>query len=240
MFLKIEEHLEKTEKTANAGKQYMQTLKEGFTYVKNKKIVMNFCIMAFVINATLVPLNALQAPLVTDVLGQGSELLSVMGIAMVAGMGVASVIFPYIVKKFQLRTFLAGNGIGLAICFSAVTWGSYLSGNTAGIYAITAAAFFGLGVFCDLMNCAVSVQMMKCVDEDYLARVSALMGAGATAATPVMSFLISGLVKYISVKKIMNACSIACAIIFVMAIILKVKLEEEEKDETEGNIEQAC
>lgn len=239
MFLHVEEHPEKGEEKGSAAQRYMQTLKEGFSYVKDKRVVRNFCMMSFIINATLVPINALQAPLIMDVLGAGSELMSVQGIATVAGMGIGSLLFPYLSKRCSVRNFLAGNGIGLAISFGAMTWGSFFPGNMPAIYAITAAASFTMGFFCDLMNCILGVQFMKCVQEDYMARASALMGAGSMAAMPLTSFVISIMVKFVSVKAIMNVCSILCVSVFIVVLIMKTELEEEDENENENCLEQA-
>ena len=131
----------------------------------------------------------------------------------------------------------------MALGMGAITFGSFFPGNTVAIYAITAVSAFGMGFCVDLMNCAVSVQIMKCVEEAFLARAVALLGAGGAAAIPVTSFLLSILVKYIPVKEILMACSAICVIIFVVTGLRRVQLEQEEieeKNETERNIEQAC
>lgn len=239
-FLHVEEKLEeKSAEAGTGGSRYLQDLKEGFTYVKSKQIIMNFCIMAFLVNAMMVPINSFQSPLVMDVLGQGSGLLSAMGVALVIGMGIATVIFPYISQKLRVRTIVCGNGICLGFFVAMMTLGSHFTENTVLVYAVTALCSFGLGFSVDLLNCAVSVQFMKCVEENYLARASALLGAGATAAMPLTSFFLSILVKYISVKEIIVAGGAICAMIFIVIWLKKVQMEVEEQDETKNSIEEA-
>lgn len=234
-FLNVEEKPEeRAAAEVSGGSRYLQDLKEGFSYVKSRQVIMNFCIMAFFVNAMMVPLNSFQSPLVKDVLGQGSGLLSAIGVAEVIGMGLATVIFPYISQKFRVRTIVCGNGIGLGFWVAMMTAGSHFTEKTALVYAVTALCSFGLGFSVDLLNCAVSVQFMKCVDEEYLARASALLGAGATAAMPLTSFFLSILVKYIGVKEIIVAGGTICAVIFIVIWLKKVRMEVEKQDET-GN-----
>lgn len=237
--LRVEETFQE-KKEASGAALYFRDLREGFAYVKTRSVVMNICIMAFVTNAVLVPMNSLQSPLVMDVLGQGSGLLSAIGIACVIGMGLATVIFPYLSGKCPVRFLICVNGVGLGISSAMITLGSRFPGNTAVIYAVTAVSAFGIGFFVDLLNCTVSVQFMKCVEENYLARAASLLGAGATAAMPITSFCLSILVKYIPVKEIMVACGVICVIIFIIVWLLNVKMEVEESDETKGDTEQGC
>lgn len=237
MTLRVEETFQE-EKGASGAALYLQDLKEGLAYVKTRKVVLNLCILAFFTNAILVPLNSLQSPLVMDVLGQGSELLSTIGIACTIGMGLATVIFPYLSGRSSVRFLVCLNGIGLGICCGMITLGSHFTSNAAAVSVVTAASAFGIGFFIDILSCTLSVQFMKCVEENYLARAAALLGAGATAAMPITSFFISILVKYVPVKEIMVACGIICVIIFIAVRLLNVKMEVEESDETKCDIEQ--
>lgn len=231
IFIKVEEPVKTDGKTAGAA-QYWKELKEGLSYVKSRQAVRNACVLAFLTNAMLVPLNSFQSPLVMDVLKQGSELLSVIGIGSVMGMGIATFAFPYLSKKCSVRVRICGSGIGLGICSAAVTFGSHFTGNTAAVYGITAGSAFGIGFFANMLSCTLHVQFMKTVETEYLARAAALLGAGATAAMPLTSFLLSFLVKYIAVKKIMVTCGVICAIIFIGTWFFHIKMETEETDES--------
>lgn len=239
LFLRVEETVEE-KKGAPGVASYLQDLKEGFFYVKTRRVVMNLCFLAFFTNAVLAPMNSLQSPLVMDVLGEGSGLLSVIGIACTIGMGIATVIFPYLSGRRSVRFLVCLNGIGLGICSGMITFGSHFAGHTAVIGVITAVSAFGVGFFVDILSCTLSVQFMKCVEENYLARASSLLGAGVTAAMPITSFCVSILVKYIPVKEILIACGGICVIIFITVLLLNVKMEEEESDETKCDTEQTC
>lgn len=76
--------------------------------------------------------------------------------------------------------------------------------------------------------------MMKTVEQNYLARASAIFNATAQASCPVTSFLISGVLLRISVAGIFGLCGIACIGVLAGLGILKVKLEEEMEERYEN------
>lgn len=89
-FVKVEEH---PQKVATDVKSYFGHMKEGFSYVKKRKIVMNMCRLAVLANAMCVPINSLQSAMTVEIFGVGSELLSVFGIVFTIGMFVFRVQF---------------------------------------------------------------------------------------------------------------------------------------------------
>lgn len=74
-------------------KSYFGHMKEGFSYVKKRKIVMNMCLLAVLANAMCVPINSLQSAMTVEIFGVGSELLSVFGIVFTIGIFVFRVQF---------------------------------------------------------------------------------------------------------------------------------------------------
>lgn len=89
-FVKVEEH---PQKVATDVKSYFGYMKEGFSYVKKRKIVMNMCLLAVLANAMCVPINSLQSAMTVEIFGVGSELLSVFGIVFTIGIFVFRVQF---------------------------------------------------------------------------------------------------------------------------------------------------
>ncbi len=89
-FVKVEEH---PQKVATDVKSYFGHMKEGFSYVKKRKIVMNMCLLAVLANAMCVPINSLQSAMTVEIFGVGSELLSVFGIVFTIGIFVFRVQF---------------------------------------------------------------------------------------------------------------------------------------------------
>lgn len=224
-FLKIKEDTKTGREKKWQIREYMLVLKDGFFYLKGQPVIRNFCLLAVLINAVIVPLNSLQTPLVQEVLGQGSELLSVFSIAMTMGMGIGSFVYPFLSSKLSVRVQFAGAGILLGMAMYSFTWGENFQDFTAGIYALTIAASFLLGVSCSVLTSALSVQFMKAVDQEYLARVGSIFNAGASAATPAASFLSGALAAFCSVSQIFRLCALFCVIIFLVIGTAKIRLE---------------
>lgn len=218
----------KTTKTSNT---YLEDLKGGFQYVKGKKSVWNLCLLAFLTNAMVVPINSFQAPLVSDVLGQGSGLLSAIGIAVVCGMGVGSFLFPHMSERYTVRNLVFLSGIGISVFMGIIPVGSLFRERTFLVYAVTSAAFFVVSLCASILSALLGVQFIKCVEEAYLARAKAIFGAGSVAAIPLVSFALSIVVKFVPVKNLIIASSVICVIIFIMIRISKVEFEEADEGE---------
>lgn len=206
-------------------KEYSNTLKGGMAYLKAKPVIRNFCLSAVFINALIVPFNALQSPLVTEVLGQGSELLGILSIAMMTGMGIASFCYPLLNKKFKIRTLFVFAGFAIALGLYLYTLGAIFQDNRLFIYILTVTASFLLGSGASICSATLSIQFMKVVEQDYLARVSSIFNACACAASPIMSILVSGLTTVCSVSQIFLLSALLCAIIFLVIAITKMRLE---------------
>ena len=86
-------------------KAYVKNLADGFSYVKKDAIIRIFLLLAVFLNAILVPLNSLQAPLAGDILGGGAEILSILGISITVGMLLGSVTYQWYSVLFRERGF---------------------------------------------------------------------------------------------------------------------------------------
>lgn len=209
-----------------SGREYFTDLAEGFFYVKGKRVIRNFIIIAVLVNAVLVPFNALETPLAVEVLGQGTGLMSVMGIALMVGIGIGSLLFPYISRRMKIRPFVVLSGCFMGLGYGVVTLGSFVRECAPAVCAIAASGVFVMGIAVSMLNGEVQVEFMKTVKEEYLARAGAIMSAGCCMASPVVSFLLSGAVVFVPVREIFWICSILCVIIFLSIAMIKVRLED--------------
>ena len=82
----------------------------------------------------------------------------------------------------------------------------------------TASLLFGASV--GLANTAVSVLLLRVVPTSFMARASAVMNAGCTAAMPLTSFLVSGICVRASVVRVLAGTAVP---VFVVTIVLMLK-----------------
>ena len=204
---------------------YFKNLKEGITYVRTQPVIINFCLMAVVVNALLVPFNSLQGPIVSELLGQDAEFLSIFGVAMVLFMGIGSVLYPYISRKAGVRPLLVGSGISIGAGLYVLTLGPACKGSMVLVCIITAVSSICLGVGASIFMGALNVQFMKAVSKEYMARAGSIFNAAAAAAVPLTSVLISALAVYFSVGEILVVCAAFCVIMFAYIAIRKVRFE---------------
>lgn len=186
------------EKAKINTKEYLVTLKGGFSYLKNNEFLRYFVVLAVFLNAVLVPFNSLQAPLAREVLHTNEYMLSVLGISISVGMLCGAALYPVISKRLSkwLITCIGGYSIAL-FYFSFVLIGSFVHVEAL-TYVLVAAVAFVVGIAISLLTSFCNIEFMKSVKEEYLARTAAIFGAGCVAAMPVVSFLVSAVVGFTS------------------------------------------
>lgn len=180
--------------------EYFETLKDGIKYVKREKAVLYFCGLAIFLNAILVPLNGLQAPLSTEILHGGAEILSILGIAITAGMIVGSAVYPVIQKSINNRGVVLLGGTGIGVYYLAIVCCEPLYDSRWFMYGFVSVLSFLLGMFATLLNSFMNVGFVSELDEAYFARAAAVTTALSSAATPVVSFIISAIAVMVNVE----------------------------------------
>lgn len=204
---------------------YFSTLKEGISYIRSRRVILNYCLIAVVVNAMLAPINALQAPLVSECYHMGSGMLSLIGMAYSIGSIIGSILVPIIDRKLSMRNvaFIFGCMIGITVMLLTM-------GGGLGELVVVKCTFAVL--CCILMAGAsailsglVSVKMIANVEEKYLARVSAVFGSLVTAAMPVASLIISWAKLRVETGTLIMAGGIATLVCFIMIRIINPELE---------------
>ena len=84
---------------------------------------------------------------------------------------------------------------------------------------------FLLGLSTSIMLSVISVQFMKAVQPEYLARVGSIFNASATAAVPVTSLLVGMIASIFTVTQIFIVSAILCVLLFIYIGVFKVRLE---------------
>ena len=218
-----------TDSTKNNSSGYIKMLKEGIVYVFKTPVVRNFCIICIVLNCMLIPLSALKAPIVNDIFGMGSELLSFAGIFSSIGGIVGAVLLPYIAKTLSpLRITIMGTFL-LIIGMTCIPAGRLVKGNAILSYILISASFFIMVSAASLVIGIINIQFMKCVDHNYMARVSAVFNSSVIASVPIGSFIVSMFISHISVIYMLIGSTAVSIVILVFIMILQPILEKPEE-----------
>lgn len=190
-----EEHLSKAKVSPQ---EFFLSLKGGVQYLKGNSFLKYMIVIAVFLNAILVPLNSLQAPLVSEVLHSNEMMLSVLSLGITFGMIIGAISYPYVSTLISKKAILYICGYTIAGYYlSLVAVGEWIL-SAAWKYIIIALVSFLLGCAIAIANTFAGVEFMKAIEESYIARVSSIMNASNVAAMPLVSFLLSGITGFAS------------------------------------------
>lgn len=227
-FIHIKENIEKIDTSEVKG--YWNTLKDGFVYTRKNKVMQLFLVIAIYLNAILVPINCLQAPMFSEILRGGSEMLSLFGVTVTLGMLLGTLTFPKLYGKFSARVQFFTCGAIIGIFYIAMILMEPLFENKIVAYGYVAVGGTILSYMAAFLSSYLSVEFVKKIDGEYLARTSALMNALGDAATPVVSWIISAVVVYMNCSNVFLFIGIldivVCILITKNRIFSSVKEEK--------------
>ena len=214
---------------------YSAMLKDGFKYVLGNKILVNYAVMAILMNFLLVPLNALEAPIAENVFGLGSALLSVMGMASSLGVIVGSAITPVIIEKFKTKNILFVCGVVMGSFMTGIALGKFVSGMIFAGYVLGGVCYFMMSASLAVLCGVVKIQFFSVCERAYLARAGAVMGASSAAAMPLASILVSCVLVKISPLHLILGCGVT-----TVALMIIVMFSSMEFDLKEAEVENAA
>ena len=215
------------------SKEYFVDLADGFSYVKKDDVLKVFLLLAVFLNAIMVPVNSLQAPLAGEILGGGAEILSIIGIAATVGMLFGSVTYPMMQKFMSDRAIWIVGGLGVTAFYILLPICKPLYTSNILAYIFTAVFTFILGYTVALVNSHLNVFMVKRIQQDFLARIDGITTALSTASMPVASFLVSAIVAYASTSAIFIASGVFALIVTICMLFSKTLGESGEKTASE-------
>lgn len=217
-------------------KEYGKALTEGIHYVGGNKRIVFFIGACIFLNAILVPFNSLQAPLVCEILGGGAEVLSILGIAVMAGMLLGSITYPMVRQHVSGKFLFAFGGVCIGAYYIALVCCKPLYDNVWSLYLLSGILSVTFGYFITLLMSFVQVEFIKQTDEQFLARAASIMTAFSSAATPITSFLVSAVVLKVSTEHIFLVAGILDVVGCGMLLLTK-SLDEEKTPLTIGEAE---
>ena len=223
----VDTHEKDIQKVKFEVASYFRDLKDGFKYVSRDRAIVFFLVYVVFINAILVPLNSLQAPLASEILNGGAEMLSVISVSTTIAMLVGTAIYPEVLDKLGNRMVVGIVGLGIAAFYGAIILFQPVYGNKFLTYIVVAATSFILGTAIAFGQSLVNVLFMSKVNKEYIARASGICTAGSAAATPVTSFVIGSIVTFVSIRWTFIGAAIAALIVTALVIKSEVLSNEE-------------
>lgn len=221
-----------TSKAQPVKESYISLLKGGAKYVIQNKIILNYCLVAVLLNFLLVPLNSLLAPLVNDTYQLGSELLSVISIASSAGSIIGSIFVPKLMKHFNARHILIIFGFVIGVFTYTISLGNLINRHIFVCYILAGGCIFMISMAAAIICGMLAIEFVTSVDQAYLARAASIFNASATAAMPISSFIVSGLVIHYSASFMIKVSGIMAILLFTTILISKLEFEIKKEEST--------
>jgi DHA3 family macrolide efflux protein-like MFS transporter len=169
------------------------------------------------LNSLLVPLNALNAPLV-NMYNLGPEAMSVAGILLTAGAGLGAFIYPFIKRRLSGKSITIAGFLSISVCYGALVWLKELTAFPALFFTGICITLLLFSVTMALLSGHFNVMVMKKVNQDYLARVGSTMSAVCTLAIPVISFCMGGLTLLLGLRGVLYLFGGICFVSLLLLI----------------------
>ncbi|MBR6403376.1 MAG: MFS transporter [Eubacterium sp.] len=224
----IEEENSSDSVEGSKSESYLATMKEGLRYIRSQRVIVNYCLVGVMLNLFLVPINALQAPLVSECYHMGSELLSVIGMTLSFGSILGSAVIPLIDRHFSVKKTIISFGILLGLGVLILPLGSMFGSLTVLKYGYVVFCFALMTFSAAIINGVVNIRFIGSVDQRYLARSSAVFVSFATAAMPLGSMLVSWAELRIHTATLIRIGGLTTIIFFIILAVVSPQLEVQE------------
>ena len=209
---------------------YVKLLKEGGKYIVKSKLLFNFILLSVLCNAVFVPINSLQAPMVSEVLKSNAIMLSVFSLTISAGMLIGSIVFPMIINKISGKKLIVTVGLVLGFYHILLPLIGLTINNELAKYIIVGTISIIVGFIFSLLSTYITATFFKIVERDYIARTGALMNALGAAAIPIISFIVGLITVHFATNVIFF---ITGGLIIVLLLGMAIVYKEEESSEEE-------
>lgn len=175
-----------------------KTFLEGLKVVAGNAKIKSILFLAVFLNGLLTPFNSLQAPLVSEVLHSDELMLSIISVGITGGMIIGSVLYPAVRDRFKPKTLIMAASYSLSLPFIGSCLVGYYLTDPLTIQVIMTLIFVVFGILIAMLNMYTSVMIIKSCEQQYMARIGALVGAFCIGITPLVSMVISVLTNFVS------------------------------------------
>ncbi|XMB73079.1 MFS transporter [Mycoplasmatota bacterium WC30] len=172
-------------------RDYFTLIGQGIGYLKKKKILLSFLVLAAFVNFSLVPLNVLKPVYVVEVLNLGVEGLSYLGIAFLLGMVVGGYLMG---AKFKNVNPI--NAMGLGLCLQGLMYillgvPAYVNFGQVYNFIFVIVVTFIFGSAFPLVSAPMQSIIMKTTAPEMIGRLSSIIGVIALCAMPLGGVFVS-------------------------------------------------
>lgn len=213
IFLKVS-----VQKAEQENQNYATSLKEGFALFIKDNALRIITLLVIVNNLLSVPFAALEAPIVTEMLGGGADLLSVTSVSTTLGILAGSVLFPWIMKHMKDKRIIRLSLFSYACFYAIIFVLPYIP-----VYWLVSIILFVVNFLLAFITIWLSLwiqsRFITVVDKDKIGRCAAIFNSISAMCMPLFSFFISICVLKISTKAVVLTTAALALLITVISCV---------------------
>jgi DHA3 family macrolide efflux protein-like MFS transporter len=204
---------------------YFRMIKDGFLYLKGKKLLISLLVLSAVISFMYVPFNVLQPVYVDTVMDLGVEGLTYLGVAFSSGMIVGGIVIGKVSHKMRSITTIGIGFLMMGIMYASLGVIEYFElGFTLNILVIIVLTFT-FAFFIPVMHAPVYGTIMKQIPENLIGRMMSIFGIFGLIAMPLGGLVVTVIDDSLSV---FNLYIIMGTLIIIMALLYWIPNRNEE------------
>ena len=220
LIVKIEFSVQEEKKTNRIiGREYLISLRDGFSYVFDHKKLLKLCFLCILINSAVVPFDALLAPIAREMFNGDAKIVSLLSVSVTIGTILGSLTFAKMKEEKKNNTLVTFCGIVLGVYYVFIAFVSKYIANPITQKLLLLIGSIIIGAALGLMITYVQVKFVKEVTKEYIGRVSAIRFSLIYACAPVVSFVISIIYKVtvVDTSSLFVGFGIVIIILFLLA-----------------------
>ena len=220
LIVKIEFSVQEEKKTNRIiGREYLISLRDGFSYVFDHKKLLKLCFLCILINSAVVPFDALLAPIAREMFSGDAKIVSLLSVSVTIGTILGSLTFAKMKEEKKNNTLVTFCGIVLGVYYVFIAFVSKYIANPITQKLLLLIGSIIIGAALGLMITYVQVKFVKEVTKEYIGRVSAIRFSLTYACATVVSFVISIIYKVtvVDTSSLFVGFGIVIIILFLLA-----------------------
>ena len=217
------------ERSTVAQQSYMTKLIDGFKYIKLNKTIIYFCFLAVLLNLVLAPLDSLITPLVSSVYNKDADFLSAILAMQFVGTIIASLIIPKVAAIYSFDKMVGFLGTIEGVACVLLSMGNYVKDSMLKSYVLAGGSMFVIGFTMALLAGLLSINLVKIVEQDYMARINGTFNAVATSSLPLGTFFVTIATLYFKASTILAITGIIGIIIFIAIWVITTSKKTSEE-----------
>ena len=220
LIVKIEFSVQEEKKTNRIiGREYLISLRDGFSYVFDHKKLLKLCFLCILINSAVVPFDALLAPIAREMFSGDAKIVSLLSVSVTIGTILGSLTFAKMKEEKKNNTLVTFCGIVLGVYYVFIAFVSKYIANPITQKLLLLIGSIIIGAALGLMITYVQVKFVKEVTKEYIGRVSAIRFSLTYACVFVLSFVISIIYKVtvVDTSSLFVGFGIVIIILFLLA-----------------------